>query len=220
MPKYDSFGARRSTPGKPASKPIIAVDVDDVLAATAEEFVNFSNKRWGTNLTPDDFDEHWAQMWKVDYEEEARRREHIVKAKVYLKPRFFNEAKPVLEKLSRDYKLVIVSSRGPGIRGETIAWLETAFGTVFSEYHFAKIWEDLKIHTKVKIKMTKGELLNEIGANYLIDDQPKHCKAAAKAGIIALLFGNYRWVKQAKLAPGMVRVKDWQEVEEYFDAQK
>jgi len=202
---------------KTVDKPIIAVDIDDVLSTTAESFVAFSNKKWGTNLTADDFDEHWAQMWKVDYEEEARRRDDIIKSKLYLKPQFYNEAKPVLMKLKRDYRLVIVSSRGPSIRKDTIDWLNKEFAGIFSDYYFAKIWEDLKLHTKVKVKMTKGELLHQIGADYLIDDQPKHCYAAARAGITALLFGKYRWANQAKLVPGMVRVKDWQAVGDYFD---
>jgi len=42
----------------PANKPIIAVDIDDVLANLAQEIVDFSNKNWGTNLTIDDYNEH------------------------------------------------------------------------------------------------------------------------------------------------------------------
>jgi uncharacterized HAD superfamily protein len=65
--------------------------------------------------------------------------------------------------------------------------------------------------------MTKTKILAEIGANYLIDDQPKHCIAAAEAGITALLFGDYKWNKDIELKTNMVRVKNWQEVTEYFD---
>ncbi|HJQ08525.1 MAG TPA: hypothetical protein VJ836_03545 [Candidatus Saccharimonadales bacterium] len=38
---------------------IIAVDIDDVLSASAEGFVVFSNKQWGTRLTLDDYTEDW-----------------------------------------------------------------------------------------------------------------------------------------------------------------
>lgn len=44
----------------------IAVDIDDVLADNAAGFVTFSNERWGTNLTPDDYGEHWVKVWQVD----------------------------------------------------------------------------------------------------------------------------------------------------------
>ena len=64
--------------------------------------------------------------------------------------------------------------------------------------------------------MTKAEICAEIGADYLVDDQPKHCLAAAKAGIKTILFGDYKWNRDTKLMPNMVRAKNWQEVLEYF----
>lgn len=194
----------------------IAVDIDDVLAANAEDFAKFSNKRWGTNLKPDDYTEHWAELWKVDFDEVEKRREVIIKEKVFTTHRIFNEAKPVLEKLAVNYKLVIVSSRGRRVQKDTTDWINNEFKDVFSEIHFAKIW-DKKIHVLESLKLTKAEICQEIGADYLIDDQPKHCIAAAKAGITSLLFGNYKWSQDVKLAKNMIRVKDWQEVLEYFD---
>lgn len=200
-------------------KKTIAVDIDDVLAANAETFIRYSNERWGTNLTPDDWTEHWAEMWKVDYEEEQRRRDIIVSEKLFLKHRIYNEAKPVLIELKKKYELVIVSSRGPSIQKDTIEWINGHFKDIFTEFHFAKIWGE-PLHTIDKLKLTKGELLKEIGAGYLIDDQPKHCLAAAEAGIEVLLFGDYGWNRHTKLLANMARVENWQEVKKYFDAKK
>lgn len=53
----------------------IAIDIDDVLAENAIGFVAFSNERWGTRLSVDDYSEHWSEMWRVD-SEEAERRAH------------------------------------------------------------------------------------------------------------------------------------------------
>lgn len=36
------------------SKKVIAVDLDDVLSASAPAYVKFSNERWETNLTVED----------------------------------------------------------------------------------------------------------------------------------------------------------------------
>ena len=47
----------------------IAIDIDDVLAENAIGFVAFSNERWGTRLSVDDYSEHWSEMWRVDSEE-------------------------------------------------------------------------------------------------------------------------------------------------------
>lgn len=40
----------------------IAVDLDDVLSASVPGFVAYSNKRWGTTLTLDDYDEDCAAI--------------------------------------------------------------------------------------------------------------------------------------------------------------
>lgn len=197
----------------------IAVDIDDVLAANAEGFVKFSNERWGTNLTPDDYTEHWAQMWHTDYEEEKKRRDEIIAAKVFVNHRFFTEAKPVLKELKKKFRLVIVSSRGPAIRDETIKWLDKEFKDIFEEIHFAPIWDDMEKHTLEKLKYTKAEILQQIGADYLVDDQPKHCVAAAEAGIKAVLFGDYKWNRDIKLKKDMYRAKNWQEVLDFFHAE-
>jgi 5'(3')-deoxyribonucleotidase len=198
----------------------IAVDIDDVLAANAEHFVAFSNKKWGTNLKPDDYSEHWAEIWKVDYEEESRRRDVIVKNKVFLKHRFFDDAKPALEELKKNFRLVVVSSRGPGVREDTIQWLNKEFEGIFDGIDFAPIWDSRELHTLEKLKFTKADLLQQIGADYLIDDQPKHCLAAADAGIKAVIFGDYKWNRDIKLRPNMIRAKTWSEVLEYFEREQ
>src|ERR1700710_884739 len=105
-------------------KPVIAFDIDDVLAANAKGFAEFSNKRWGTNLVPDDYSEHWSEMWGIDYEESEKRRQVIVEEKLFTSHSFFDESKPVLKSLKKDYKLVVVSSRSNSIHKETLVWLK------------------------------------------------------------------------------------------------
>ncbi|MBI2285824.1 hypothetical protein HYU82_03300 [Candidatus Saccharibacteria bacterium] len=195
----------------------IAVDIDDVLAANAEAFIDYSNRKWGTRLTVDDFTEHWAEMWRVDYEEENRRSKEFHKSGIFINYRSDREAKPVLKELSKDYKLVVATSRHQVIYTETLKWIEKNFKDVFTEVHFAGMWDDWEKHTLDKLKITKAEICKQIGADYLIDDQPKHCFAAAEAGITSLLFGDYRWNRNVKLRKNTVRVKNWREVLEYFN---
>ncbi len=58
--------------------PIIAIDIDDVLADYAAGFVKFSNARWGLNLTIADYDEHWGNVWGVDVDEVRRRADIMI----------------------------------------------------------------------------------------------------------------------------------------------
>lgn len=197
------------------TKKTIAVDVDDVLAASAEGFVTFSNKKWGTRLTVEDYDERWAIMWNVSHEEEKERAhtihsEGIVKDFVH-----FPEAKDALQRLAEQYWLVVTTSRANHVKEYTKEWLDRYFGGLFEEVHHTGFYDSL--HSGAH-KLTKADLCRSIGADYLIDDQPKHCFASAEVGIPSLLFGVYPWSRDIKQLPKDVeRVKDWQEVLDYFD---
>jgi 5'(3')-deoxyribonucleotidase len=200
----------------PASKPMIAVDVDDVLAANAEAFVEYSNEKWGTNLTVDDYDEHWAVAWGVnqnDHEELEKRSLQFLRDTTS-KYKHFPEAKAALEKLSKEFDLVVVTSRRTVLSKDTLEWIDKYFPDIFQDVHFAGIWDEV---AEGRINITKADIIKQIGADYLIDDQPKHCIAAAGAGIKALLFGDYRWNRDVELPENVHRVKSWQEVLEYFD---
>jgi len=81
------------------------------------------------------------------------------------------------------------------------------------------MWDRTDLHILERLKGTKNDVIKQIGADYLIDDQPKHCIAAAKAGIKTVLFGDYKWNRDLKLRKNMVRARNWQEVLEYFNGQ-
>ncbi|HYF96495.1 MAG TPA: hypothetical protein VD947_00480, partial [Patescibacteria group bacterium] len=78
-------------------KQTIAVDLDDVLAAGAQGFVDFSNRRWGTQLKVEDFTERWADIWGVDLEEEKRRANDIYEARIIKEFASLDRAKSVLQ---------------------------------------------------------------------------------------------------------------------------
>ncbi len=191
----------------------IAVDLDDVLSANAKGFVEFSNKRWATSLTVDDFTERWAEMWEVDLEEEKRRAQDFYEARVIRRFETIDRAKPVLSKLAKDYKLVVLTSRVKRMQKDTFDWLEKHFSGIFDDVHFSGFYDELTLDSHL---YTKAEISREIGADYLIDDQLKHCFAVAGVGIETLLFGEYSWNREVALPPKVTRVKNWQEVGEYF----
>jgi 5'(3')-deoxyribonucleotidase len=125
------------------TKQTIAVDIDDVLAANAKAFIDYTNQKWATNLTVDDYDEHWAEVWKTDLEETRRRADEMHDLGIFGKHEHFSDAKPVLEALAKRYNLVVVTARRKTIQHETLAWLEKNFPGVFSNVHFAGIWDEI-----------------------------------------------------------------------------
>jgi len=201
-----------------ATKKIIAVDIDDTLAASAQAWVAYSNQKWETNLAVDDYDEDWAKMWQVNTEVLRERADHL-HTTPGITGAFKHDAsaQAVLNDLAKDYELVITTSRHSLLQGETLEWLDKHFNGVFSNIHFAGIY-DSGHHDPVSL--TKADLIEKVGADYLIDDQAKHCFAVAEQGRQAILFGDYVWNRDVALRPGVARCRDWAAVKEYFDAQR
>lgn len=195
----------------------IAIDIDDVLSRSAEGFVRYSNKRWGHNLEAEDYLENWAEVWNISVENAVQRAHEIYDSGIFAEYAHFEQAVPVLARLKERYKLVIVTSRRAIIKPETDVWLDRHFPGVFAGVHYAGIW-DTEHHPLHKLNLTKAAICRELGADYLVDDQVKHCVAAAQAGMEALLFGNYKWNRDGRLPEKVTRVHSWEEVARYFDA--
>lgn len=198
------------------SKPIIAIDIDDVLAVHAASFVRYSNEKWGTNLRVEDYDEHWATVWKVDMEETERRAVEYHASGVIGQYDHYPEALHTLQQLAQNYRLIVATSRRAVVRPETEAWLTRCFPGVFDEVCFVGIY-DGGLGNGGAFQKTKLDLLQDKGAEYLIDDQLKHCVAVAEAGLNAVLFGDYSWNQMDALPERIVRCKDWAAVLEYFE---
>lgn len=191
----------------------VAVDIDETLSDHAEDFIKFSNSIHGTNLKVTDYSEHWSEMFSID----ARGVENL-----YLKLNdqgMYRELKHkvdsvnVLNKLKQKYELIIVTSRKTMLREDTLEWLSHRYPGVFSDVHFAGIWDEINDKS---IHLTKKEIIQQVGADFLIDDQPKHCEAVANAGVQAILFGDYAWNRDYMPHKNLIKLHDWAAVGEYL----
>jgi hypothetical protein len=198
-------------------KPIIAVDIDNVLAKTAETFAEYSNRTWATAITPSDFGEDFTRVWGVSYEVALLRLNQIYSAGVFADIPAMEAALAVLQHLRRQYRLVIVTSRRKSIAGLTREWVNTSFPGCFEDIYFSGIY-DGDLNDLSLLRMTKGEVLQNIGAAYLIDDEPKHCFAADSVGVKSLLF-QMRASGIDQLPATITPVGGWEEVKRYFDEQ-
>lgn len=199
------------------TKPIIALDIDDVLSHSAQELIAYGNAHWGHTNTIDDFNERLAEMWQVDHDEVERRMAEIVADGLHRHYQPAEKSAEVLRHLQQRFRIIAVTSRRNALQEVTDYWVQTNYpGIVESIIHTNFYGSgDPDAH-----KRTKADKLKQIGARYLIDDQPKHCNGAAAVGVHAVLFGDYPWSRSAELAEGVVRCKDWQAVQEYFDGIK
>lgn len=199
-------------------KPIIAVDVDDVLSKTSWGFIEYSNKTWGHALTQDDYDEDWAKVWGTSVKVARERADFIHENGIFGELSYFPEALTVLTKLKKRYTLVVATSRRATIESLSKQWLQQHYEGIFEGVFFSGIYDGKLGKHEDHIARTKNDLLLEIGADYLIDDQLKHCLAAGEHELEAILFGDYKWNQSDNLPAHVTRCVDWMSVEAYFAA--
>lgn len=196
------------------SKPIIAVDIDDVLSRTADKIIAYGNKTWGHIHTLDDFTEKLQDMWQVDESEAQRRWLEYMDSGVFETYDVIPQAKDVLRYLSDRYRIIAVTSRRVSLMGVTEEWLAVNYAGIIEEVVPALIFGEGKKDSHL---LTKAEVLQKVAADYHIDDQPKHCIGAASVGITGILYGGYPWNRDVEIPDGVVRCDDWQAIKEYFD---
>jgi uncharacterized HAD superfamily protein len=196
-----------------STKPVIAVDIDDVIAAHAPAFIEYSNQKFGTHLTIEDNQDHWGKVWKVEHDEVEKRATEYHESGYIATYGIIDGAFEALKLLKKRFNLVILTTRRNSINHLTHEWINKYYPDIFDDIVFAGFFD---VPTKNSVNMTKAELAKQIGVEYLIDDQFKHCKAASDVGIKAILFGDYPWNREEKLPPNITQVKDWAGVLEFF----
>jgi uncharacterized HAD superfamily protein len=195
-----------------SEKPIIAVDIDEVLMPHFQDLINYYNRLYGTRLTLADNHPKDTKGWGTDSREEAIKRvQKFFETDEFKNSQPFEEAMESIKKLAERFTLVIVTSRDGIIEETTRNWLDKHFPQLFHDAHFTGLYS-LDGGAKSKAGVAK-----EIKADYMIDDSFDHISQAAEHGIKGLLFGEYPWNNYQELPNNVVRVKDWHEVLEYFN---
>lgn len=196
------------------SKPVIAIDIDDVLGDETEAVRLFVNQHLGLNLSRQDYlvDGEYKGYWESIWGTAREQGEEVYEAYVASGSKYnhvpVEGAIDAIAQLKRRYKLVIVTARGERHVENTHRWLVQHYADAFSHVEFMPLWGD---------DVTKAHIAGTHGASYLIDDNYDHCRIAAEAGMEALLFGEYGWSRTREIHPGITRVKNWTAVLEYFD---
>ena len=198
-------------------KPIIAIDIDDVLCEFVPAFSIFARDKWDENVTLDNFTEEWYKIFKANDAEtiKARITQMFNDLDFYKDMDIIRGAKTVLRKLKQNFTLVPMTSRAISVQEITLDWLNRNFGNIFAEIVFNGAYEPGNDFYQT-VHKTKGNICREIGATYLIDDQPKHANSFAMVGGKSVLFGDYGWNRNAEIVEGVTRVVDWGGVADYF----
>lgn len=192
------------------SKPIIAVDIDDVLFPYMLELVKHYNQIKDAHLSIDDFfTYHFMEVWGGT-EDEATEIAYTIHHREFLHIEPLPGAQAAMAELAKAYELHVVTSRPTMFEQKTKEWVDKHFAGLFTRVDLVGNPYDGSAHR------TKVEVCQELGSVYLLDDQPRYIGECASHGIQGVLFGDYAWNRSFELPDGVTRCVDWPAVLDYF----
>lgn len=195
------------------AKPIIAIDIDEVLSPLHDLFFAHHNEVYGTNYPIRD---PAGGYYLHEYTDEPKS-QILEKIKKFIETEAFRNVEPledaveVLSRLKKRFKLVIITSRQDFYHEVTHAWLGQHFPSVFDEIQFTEY-----IQGEGSV-IPKSEICQQLGAQFMVEDNLETASKCAEAGITTLLFGDYPWNRVEVMPKNMVRTNSWLAIEEYFD---
>lgn len=197
------------------SKPIVAIDIDDVVANIIDSVRLWANEKTGLELgstdyhTKDDYWQYYNSIWErhgvseqVNFQmvldDLAHDQSHIVPVE---------GARETIQALKERYDLVFITSRPSYQQDASRRWLDERIDTTIPMYTSHNPMANAEARSK-------GEICAELGASFLIDDNIGNCQNADEYGVEPLLFGMYGWNEDAPRH--LRRFMTWGDVGEYL----
>jgi hypothetical protein len=192
-------------------KPILAIDIDEVLAQFIPTLAVFHNEVHGTNYTAESFVSYeFHRIWGGSV------LECNAKVDAFFESKYFKEdiipvpgAKESLLILKEDFELHIVTARQHKYETQTREWIQKYFPNIFTTFNFGNHYS-----TEGKSR-SKSQMCNEIGAIMLVDDSALYAQQCSLNGIPVILFGDYAWNRDftiednSELSKLVTRAFDW-----------
>ena len=202
-------------------KPVIAVDLDEVLCQFIElicRYVN-DNKIFGDKTYKvSDFDSYlFHHIWGGTQDETTQIVQDFLSSDYFtnidnMKP--IENAYNVLLSLKPMFKFVICTSRQLRTKDITHQWINKFFPNIFDDIVFGN-------HFGLKgRKISKPDLCKQLNARILIDDSSYYAKQSYSTLDYVVLFdwnGQYGWNKTEKpIADNVKRLHDWNEIKAFL----
>jgi len=217
-----ALGAESVSDALRVSKPLIAVDLDEVLGDFVPQLVHFWNATYGASAksgpgprrdyTVNDFHSYaFQEVWGGSSAESAE----VVEA-FFVSPWFADipvvpGAFAALSALKSKFDFTVVTSRQHHLEPLTRRWLAKHYPDIFSGVYFGNHW------ATSGVKQSKPDMCVAINAVAIIDDSVTYAFQCASVLQRVFLFGEYAW--NNKLPPGqnglpknVQRFKNWEQL--------
>ena len=198
-------------------KQIIAVDIDDVLADSTTALRNVVNSTYNLSITDDaytvsgGYHKYYERVWERAGHKNVVSKEYLNQMMIENQSHInvHQGAHEAINKLSKNYDLLIVTARNQSWEQATYDWVDFNFPGTFQSIVFGGQRNDPE-------QRTKGQVCKQYGVNWLIDDNVVHCTDAYNSSVTPILFGNYGW--QLDIPNYINRCENWDEIIRYFNS--
>ncbi len=192
----------------------IALDLDEVIADTLSPLILFHNETFGTHLKKEYFlSYNWWEVWGGTKEQAIEKFFEFTKSKYFSKVLPIAESVPAIQYLSKNNNLYVITGRQQELLSVTTTWLNQYFPNTFKDIFITNHPQWSKGgNTKTKI-----EIIKQIGAQFLVEDNLLYARECEAFNIPVLLF-DYPW-NQEPLPTNTKRIHSWSEVISYVTAQ-
>jgi 5'(3')-deoxyribonucleotidase len=186
------------------SKPVLAIDMDEVIFPFTLVFLEHHNKQNGTAVEMNDLQTYYfiEELLGIESSEVEKVLAQFLEASFTQQSGPYPETVEAIQQLKQKYDIHIITARHHTMMDSTHKWFKKHLPDTFHGIHFNRPAEG--------VKRSKAEMCVELGASVLIDDHIENLLDCADHGIRALCFGDYPW--QADIPEEIERVKDWNEV--------
>lgn len=188
-------------------KPILALDLDELLFPFAENFLKYVNNERGTGFSIDDIPGYLFKGLPDIPLPEVLQLIGAFLTRTGLQPLPLQGAVEAVEQLKHQFELVVVTARYDELKEATLAWLQTYFPDMFERIVLCNSFAVTRPNTRTKV-----DVCLELGAVALVDDSVAHVTEMATDGKRGVLFGDYPWNQTDELPEGVTRARNWDEV--------
>jgi uncharacterized protein len=195
------------------TKPVIAIDFDDVVFNFNGHFIPWHNEHHGSDVTYEGtYTFSMTDVYGVDADtllERVRTFAHTQHHTVLPIP----GAVSALKRLMTQYELHIVTSRSETLHDTTSEWLAHHVPGVFHHLHFTNGFGGLSHHEK----RSKSDVCTDINARVHIDDAYMHAEEVAINAGIPTILPDRPWNRNDMLHPNVVRLHSWPEIVQHIE---
>jgi uncharacterized HAD superfamily protein len=188
----------------------IGIDIDDTIVEYMKGYLEFYNKKKGTNFILDDvFSYSQVEVMKIPGEEAKQLIFEFGESEKFMDLDFFPGAKDSISSLENgEHKIFFITSRPEREREKTKKFLEKNFPKNNFELHLSgERWGKLK---------SKGEICEELCVEVMVEDNEHYALDCAKRGIKTFLVDR-PWNKEYEKHENIIRVENWEEIMEVLN---